>query len=225
MTVWEEYALQLDDAIEKNHFVQKPLVIMLTLTKIKDSKDKYPLSVQNIKHGSKLYVNTDIVEIQQFRKSLRVPFYVGGVTNEGSASQSQYSQHSQRNSVEKFLHNAQMVNLGEISRLRQSGDEIKVFPPCVDELLGKTWAVIFKYHFQMRQSSMLDDEPSIGKSPAVGAETSSQDYHLTSADYDPGKTVFVTPAKRMCDQQDNSEFEFDEYTPYELLTNKHMKVE
>jgi len=46
-----------------------------------------------------------------------------------------------------------------------------------------------------------------------------------SADYDPGKTVFVTPAKRMCDQQDNSEFEFDEYTPYELLTNKHMKVE
>ncbi|KHN23196.1 hypothetical protein glysoja_044556 [Glycine soja] len=209
MTVWEEYALQLDDAIEKNHFVQKPLVILLTLTKIKDSK----------------------------------------VTNEGSASQSQYSQHSQRNSVEKFLHNAQMVNLGEISRLRQdcycltvatvdevmidtpwsydscpyctttfdplkigavcrscqnqvthtvpryklvvkmeqnrekanfhfwdvtcikifgkmadechqqliaSGDEIKVFPPCVDELLGKTWAVIFKYHFQMRQSSMLD---------------------------------------------------------------------
>ncbi|KAG4949728.1 hypothetical protein JHK86_042967 [Glycine max] len=253
--------------------------------------DKYPLSVQNIKHGSKLYVNTDIVEIQQFRKSLRVPFYVGGVTNEGSASQSQYSQHSQRNSVEKFLHNAQMVNLGEISRLRQdcycltvatvdevmidtpwsydscpyctttfdplkigavcrscqnqvthtvpryklvvkmeqnrekanfhfwdvtcikifgkmadechqqliaSVDEIKVFPPCVDELLGKTWAVIFKYHFQMRQSSMLDvskeehhihtltstlglqDEPSIGKSPAVGAETSSQDYHLTN---------------------------------------------
>ncbi|KAH1209940.1 hypothetical protein GmHk_15G044337 [Glycine max] len=311
-----EIIMTLDDAIEKNHFVQKPLVIMLTLTKIKDSKDKYPLSVQNIKHGSKLYVNTDIVEIQQFRKSLRVPFYVGGVTNEGSASQSQYSQHSQRNSVEKFLHNAQMVNLGEISRLRQdcycltvatvdevmidtpwsydscpyctttfdplkigavcrscqnqvthtvpryklvvkmeqnrekanfhfwdSVDEIKVFPPCVDELLGKTWAVIFKYHFQMRQSSMLDvskeehhihtltstlglqDEPSIGKSPAVGAETSSQDYHLTSADYDPGKTVFVTPAKRMCDQQDSSEFEFDEYTPYELLTNTHMKVE
>ncbi|KAH1034332.1 hypothetical protein GLYMA_20G032300v4 [Glycine max] len=36
------------------------------------------------------------------------------------------------------------------------GDEIKVFPPCVDELLGKTWAVRFKYHFHMRQSSVLD---------------------------------------------------------------------
>ncbi|KAG4933329.1 hypothetical protein JHK87_047331 [Glycine soja] len=63
MTVWEEYALQLDDAIEKNHIDRKPLVVMLTLANIKDPKDKYPLSVQNIKHGSKLYVNTDIAEI------------------------------------------------------------------------------------------------------------------------------------------------------------------
>ena len=28
--------------------------------------EKYLLSVQNIKHGSKLYVNTDIAKIQQF---------------------------------------------------------------------------------------------------------------------------------------------------------------
>ena len=93
MTLWEDYALQLDDAIEKNHFVRDPLVLMLTLAKIKDAKgdynvyfyflcfcfnliydcllhvtimffaDKYPLSVQNIKNGSKLYVNADISEI------------------------------------------------------------------------------------------------------------------------------------------------------------------
>ncbi|KAH1189027.1 hypothetical protein GmHk_20G056889 [Glycine max] len=94
---------------------------MLTLAKIKEAKDKYPPSVQNIKHGSKLYVNIDIAEIQQFlhQCNLRVPFYVGGVTDEGSVSQSQYSQHSQRNSLKKFLHNAQMVSLGEISRLRE----------------------------------------------------------------------------------------------------------
>ena len=155
------------------HFVRDPLVVMLTLAKIKEAKgqcnvnfyllhiclnliyhwiihvtiiffaDKYPPSVQNIKHGSKLYVNIDIAEIQQFRNrydnnmkffiyslyktlilwvhqcNLRVPFYVGGVTDEGSVSQSQYSQHSQRNSLKKFLHNAQMVSLGEISRLRE----------------------------------------------------------------------------------------------------------
>ncbi|KAH1188784.1 hypothetical protein GmHk_20G056700 [Glycine max] len=335
MTVWEEYVVQLDDAIGKNHFVRKPLVLMLTFAKIKEPKDKYPLSVQNIKHGSKLYVNTDMAEIQQFRDRLCVPFYAGGVTDEGTISQSQSNQHSQRNSAEKFLHNAQMVSFGEISRLRQdcycltvatvdevmidtpwshdscpyctttfdplkigaaccscqnqvthtvpryklvvkmeqngekanfhlwdatcikifgktvdecrqeliaSCDEIKVFPACVDELLGKTWAVRFKYRFQMCQSFVLDvseeehhiqaltstlglqDELSIGKSPAVGAATSSQDYHPTIADYDPGKTAFVTPVKRMCDQQGSSEFESDEYAPYELSTNKHIKA-
>ncbi|KAG5148888.1 hypothetical protein JHK82_015769 [Glycine max] len=82
-------AYRLDDAIEKNHFVQKPLVVMLTLAKIKEPKDKYSLSVQNIKHGSKLYVNGDIVEIQQFHDSLRVPFYIGGLDDEGGVSQSQ----------------------------------------------------------------------------------------------------------------------------------------
>ena len=41
MTLWEDYALQLDDAIEKNHFVREPLVLMLTLTKIKDAKGEY----------------------------------------------------------------------------------------------------------------------------------------------------------------------------------------
>ncbi|KAG5126424.1 hypothetical protein JHK82_027259 [Glycine max] len=73
--------------------------------------------------------------------------------------------------------------------------------------------------------SEYKDEPSIGKSPAVGAETSSQDYQPTSADYDLGKIVFVAPTKRMYDQQGNSEFEFDEYTSYQLLTNKHIKAE
>ncbi|KAH1233750.1 hypothetical protein GmHk_09G026121 [Glycine max] len=97
MTLWEDYAHQLDDAIEKNHFVRELLVVMLTLAKIKDAKgdcncilhvtiilfaNKYPLSIQNIKNGSKLYVNTDIAKIQKFRNSLHVSFYVDGVTDE-----------------------------------------------------------------------------------------------------------------------------------------------
>ncbi|KHN16244.1 hypothetical protein glysoja_048202 [Glycine soja] len=41
------------------------------------------------------------------------------------------------------------------------GDDIKVFPPCVDEILSKTWAIRFKYRSQLRQSSVLDvsEEP------------------------------------------------------------------
>ncbi|XP_025983919.2 replication protein A 70 kDa DNA-binding subunit A-like [Glycine max] len=122
MTLWEDYALQLDDAIEKNHFVRESLVLMLTLAKIKDAKGEYnyPLSVQNIKNGSKLYVNSDdIAEIRKFRDSLCVPFYVGGLTEEGSGSQSQYTSNSQRGDRDKFLHNAQMTSLGDISRLRE----------------------------------------------------------------------------------------------------------
>ncbi|KHN30508.1 hypothetical protein glysoja_049276 [Glycine soja] len=37
-----------------------------------------------------------------------------------------------------------------------AGDDIKVFPMCVDEILSKTWAVKFKFHSQLRQSSVLD---------------------------------------------------------------------
>ncbi|KAG4938643.1 hypothetical protein JHK85_045400 [Glycine max] len=206
MTLWEDYALQLDDAIEKNHFVREPLVLMLTLTKIKDAKE------------------------------------------EGSGLQSQYTSNSQRGDRDKFLHNAQMVNLGDISRLRDGGDKIKVSPECVDDLVGKTLALRFKYRVNMRQSSVMDvsqeehhiqtltfkiglqDEQTIGKSPASCAETSSRDYHPTpslsqSTDYDPGNTAFITPAKRLSGQQATNEFDSKDTTAYELSTNKHIKTE
>ena len=37
MTVWEDYAIQLHDAIDKNLLLQEPLVVMLTSGKIKDA--------------------------------------------------------------------------------------------------------------------------------------------------------------------------------------------
>ncbi|KAH1254931.1 hypothetical protein GmHk_04G011261 [Glycine max] len=131
-----------------------------------------------------------------------------------------------------------------------SGDEIKVFPACVDQLLGKTWVVRFKHRIQMHQSSVLDfseqehhiqsvistlglqDEQCISnKSLAVGAASSSQqDYHPTpslsqSSEYDPGNAAFVTPAKRTSDQQESSQFDSDDFATYELSTNKHIKAE
>ncbi|KAG4982750.1 hypothetical protein JHK84_027856 [Glycine max] len=107
ITVWEDYAIQLHDAIDKNLLLQEPLVVMLTLGKIKDATDKYPLSMPNIKFGSKLYVNADITEIHEFRQRM---------INDKDGSQ---SQSSQSNMVEKFLQNAQVVSIGEINNLRQ----------------------------------------------------------------------------------------------------------
>ncbi|KAG5111853.1 hypothetical protein JHK82_035122 [Glycine max] len=107
MTVWEDYAIKLHDAIDKNLLLQEPLVVMLTLGKIKDATNKYPLRVQNVKFGSRLYVNANIAEIQQFRQR---------ITHDKGGSQ---SQSSQSNLVEKFLHNARVVSIGEINNLRQ----------------------------------------------------------------------------------------------------------
>ncbi|KAL5193130.1 Replication protein A DNA-binding subunit A [Glycine soja] len=319
MTLWEDYALQLDDVIEKNHFKREPLVLMLTLAKIKDATDKYPLSVQNIKNGSKLYVNSDdIAEIRKFRDSLCVPFYVGGLTEEDSGSQSQYTSNSQRGDRDKFLHNAQMVRLGDISRLREDcfcltvatvdevlidtpwsydscpnctttfdplkivgacrscqnqvshtvpkyklvvkmehngekanfyfwdatcikmfdktaeecrqelivgGDEIKVFPECVDDLVGKTLAVRFKFRVNMRQSSVMDVSEEEHHIQTLTFKLGLQPSLSQSADYDPGNTAFITLAKRLSGEQATNEFDSEDTTAYELSTNKHIKAE
>ncbi|KAH1232994.1 hypothetical protein GmHk_09G025530 [Glycine max] len=267
-------------------------MLLMILTDI--IPDKYPLSVQNIKFGSRLYVNADIAEIQQFRQS---------------------------NLVEKFLHNARVVSIGEINNLRQDcyyltvgtvdeiiidapwsydscpnctttfdpskdgsachscqnsvtntvprmehngdkgnflfwdatciklfgktaaecrdeliadGDDIKVFPTCVDEILSKTWAVIFKFCSQLRQSSVLDvsEEPhhiqtliatlglkeqsSKGKAIAVEPKSSPPIFLPTSTDYDPRNSTCLTPTKRISCQQTSSDLDSDEYTQYQL---------
>ncbi|KAL5133594.1 ATP-dependent DNA helicase PIF1 [Glycine soja] len=294
---------------------------------------QYPLSLQNIKFGSKLYVNTDITEIHEFRQSLSVPFYSGGMINDKDGSQ---SQSSQSNVVEKFLQNAQVVSIGEINNLRQDcycltvgtvdeiiidapwsydscpnctttfdplkggsacrschtsvvdtvpryklnvkmehngdkgnfllwdatciklfgktagecrdeliavGDDIKVFPTCVDEILLKTWAVRFKFRSQLRQSSVLDvseelhhiqsliatlglkEQSNKGKGIAVEPESSPPIFVPTSSDYDPGNSTCLTPTKRISCQQSSSDFDSDEHAQYQLSTNKHIKAE
>ncbi|KAG5026856.1 hypothetical protein JHK86_022770 [Glycine max] len=75
----------------------------------------------------------------------------------------------------------------------------------------------------------LQDERTIGKSPVSCAETSSGDYHSIpslsqSADYDPGNTAFITPAKRLSGQQATNEFDSEDTTAYEISTNKHIKA-
>jgi len=47
-------------------------MLLLMLTDI--FLDKYPLSIQNIKYGSRLYVNIDIAKIQQFRDMFVINF-------------------------------------------------------------------------------------------------------------------------------------------------------
>ncbi|KAL5132868.1 hypothetical protein HKD37_03G006287 [Glycine soja] len=247
-----EILMTLHDAIDKNLLLQKPLVVMLTLGKIKDATDKYPLSVQNVKFGSRLYVNIDIAEIQQFCQSLCVPFYCGGITHDKGGSHSQSSQsnltideiiidapwsydscpnctttfdpskcgsafrfcqNSVTDTISRMEHNGDKGNFlfwgatciklfGKTTaecrdELIAAGDDIKVFPTCVDEILSKTWTVRFKFRSQLRQSSVLDvseephhiqtltatlglkEESSKGKAIAVEPESSPPIFHPT----------------------------------------------
>ncbi|KAG4975500.1 hypothetical protein JHK86_034974 [Glycine max] len=103
--------------------------------------DKYPLSIQNIKYGSRLYVNIDIAKIQQFRDILCVPFYSGGITHDKGGSQ---SQSSQSNLVDKFLHNAQVVNICEINNLKQV---IAVEPESSPPIYHPTVGILFRFFF------------------------------------------------------------------------------
>jgi len=49
------------------------------------------------------------VNVDECILDVGMPLYASGLSDQGSVSQSQYSQYSQRSSVDKFLHTAQMV--------------------------------------------------------------------------------------------------------------------
>ncbi|KHN48373.1 hypothetical protein glysoja_047995, partial [Glycine soja] len=133
MTLWEDYVLQLDDAIEKNHFVREPLVLVLTLAKIKDAKGAACRSCQNqVTHMVPKYK----LVVKMEHNGEKANFHFWDVT-----------------CIKMFGKTAEECRQELITI---SGDEIKVFPLCVDELLGKTWTVRFKYHVHMRQSFVLD---------------------------------------------------------------------
>ncbi|KAL5176912.1 ATP-dependent DNA helicase pif1 [Glycine soja] len=246
--------------------------------------DKYPLSVQNIKFGSKLYVNADITEIHEFHQSLSVPFYSGGMINDKDGSQSQSSQSNVLTKSLLMLHGVRTVVLTiqrhlihqKVAQLAilvipvssiqfhgwsimgtketsfsgmqhvsscLAGDDIMVFPTCIDEILLKTWAVRFKFRSQLRQSSVLDvseelhhiqsliatlglkEQSSKGKGIAVEPESSPPIFVPTSSDYDPGNSTCLTPTKRISCQQTSSDFDSDEHAQYQLSTNKHIKAD
>ncbi|KAL5146613.1 hypothetical protein HKD37_06G016425 [Glycine soja] len=259
ITVWEDYAIQLHDAIDKNLLLQEPLVVMLTLGKIKDATT---CIISNLD----LNCMSTLI-LQRYTNFVKVCL----------------SQSSQSNVVEKFLQNAQVVSIvdeiiidapwsydscpnctttfdpskggsacrschtsvvdtdatciklfgktaGECrDELIAAGDDIKVFPTCVDEILLKTWVVRFRFRSQLHQSFVLDvseklhhiqslittlglkEQSSKGKGIAVEPEISPPIFVPTSSDYDPGNSTCLTPTKRISCQQTSFDFDSNEH--------------
>ncbi|KAG4983136.1 hypothetical protein JHK87_027885 [Glycine soja] len=189
ITVWEDYAIQLHDAIDKNLLLQEPLVVMLTLGKIKDATDG------SQSQSSQSNVVEKFLQIAQDYYCLTVGIVDEIIINApwsydscpnctttfdpskgGSSCRSCHT--SVIDTVPRYKLNVRMEHNGDKGNfllwdatciklfgktvgecrdeLIADGDDIKVFPTCVDEILSKTWAVRFKFCSQLRQSSVLD---------------------------------------------------------------------
>ncbi|KHN28785.1 hypothetical protein glysoja_040219 [Glycine soja] len=202
MTVWEDYAIQLHDAIDKNLLLQEPFVVMLTLGKIKDATGQCGVGwsfqsnlVEKFLHSAQVVSIGEINNLRQDCYCLTVgtvdeiiidaPWSYDSCPNctttfdpskGGSACRS--CQNSVTDTVPQYKLNVRMKHNGDKGNflfwdatciklfgkttaecqdeLIAAGDDIKVFPPCVDEILSKTWAVRFKFRSQLHQSSVLD---------------------------------------------------------------------
>ncbi|KAG5126738.1 hypothetical protein JHK82_027573 [Glycine max] len=63
ITVWEDYAIKLHDAIDRNLLLQEPLVVMLTLGKIKDATDGSQSQSSQSNVVEKFLQNAQVVSI------------------------------------------------------------------------------------------------------------------------------------------------------------------
>ncbi|CAH9126382.1 unnamed protein product, partial [Cuscuta epithymum] len=68
-TLWGDYATKLLN-FRENH-PSELTVIILTHAKIKEPEGMHPITIQNSMYSSKLLINEDIAEIQQFKDSFK----------------------------------------------------------------------------------------------------------------------------------------------------------
>ncbi|KAJ1399960.1 hypothetical protein SESBI_29938 [Sesbania bispinosa] len=110
-TLWGAYATKLLNFLEQPE--TGPVIIILTLAKIKDTNGQFPISIQNSMYGSKLLINEDIIQIQEYKNSLdSIP-----ICESFSQGISQFSQATQCITVDKFCINAEVKSVKEINEV------------------------------------------------------------------------------------------------------------
>ncbi|KAF1859166.1 hypothetical protein Lal_00000997 [Lupinus albus] len=110
-TLWGQFASQLLK-YERDHKFG-PIVVILTLAKIREAKGGYPITIQNTMYGSKLFINDNIQEIQVFTKSLG-----SGKPHESyNQRMSNTSSSSVGGSQDKFFQNAVVKTISELIQL------------------------------------------------------------------------------------------------------------
>ncbi|KAG4954501.1 hypothetical protein JHK87_040095 [Glycine soja] len=118
-TLWKNYCLQflsyLND-IEN----ERPIVILLTPTRIKEAQGSYPTSVSNSFKASKLMINDLVLEIQEFRESLLdLGIEVRSILAPIGQGSSQVSGSSQLSSKDVFLSKTKVKNISQINAISE----------------------------------------------------------------------------------------------------------
>ncbi|XP_019425107.1 PREDICTED: uncharacterized protein LOC109333983 [Lupinus angustifolius] len=132
-TLWGQFATQLLKYEQQDHKLG-PIVLILTLAKIRDAKGGYPVTIQNTMYGSKLYINdNNIPEFQSFSSSLDTSKSYESY----SQRMSQFSSCSQGGLQEKFFHNAVAKTIGEIIHVGQ--ESVSVTYGTIDKLFANGW--------------------------------------------------------------------------------------
>ncbi|KAJ1380709.1 Nucleic acid-binding, OB-fold [Sesbania bispinosa] len=111
VTLRDTYADQLLSFLDNNE--AGLIIVILTLAKIRDTKGQYPISIQNSKYGSKLLINEDSEEINQYKSSLESLLICDSL----SQGISQVPSYSQTSTGEWFFTNTQVMSLKEINML------------------------------------------------------------------------------------------------------------
>ncbi|XP_058774959.1 uncharacterized protein LOC131649219 [Vicia villosa] len=122
VTLWEAYAVQFINYVERQVDIAIPVVILIQYAKVKEAFGKYPLSVTNTYNVTKLAINEDMETIKQFAKMLTQDtiMAVSGLRTQQSQGRSQNSYTSRQSPTQKLLSNDVLLPLEQIVKLKDT---------------------------------------------------------------------------------------------------------
>ncbi|CAJ2632103.1 unnamed protein product [Trifolium pratense] len=118
-TLWENYALKFFSV--QNEAKGDPMIVFMKYAKIK-KEGKWPLTISNTWSTTKLFINEEVPEIVEFKKSLLAGIENGTVDRFAETPTQMMSQSygsSQYTPQQTFMNNAELITLKKLVQLPQ----------------------------------------------------------------------------------------------------------
>ncbi|CAH9139044.1 unnamed protein product [Cuscuta epithymum] len=202
-TLWGDYATKLLN-FRENH-PSELTVIILTHAKIKEPEGMHPITIQNSMYSSKLLINEDIAEIQQFKDRYRLEVML----------------YNKKDCVKIVLWDQECIQLlGKTANelrnqmIEEGEDDPLSYPETLDDLLGRTLAFRIKMQPAYSAASVqkVSEDEAVVQSILGKIDMDEQSLSAT-ADHDPeSSSASVTPCKRSSHMQSDDSQSPDEAT-------------